>query len=188
MIESLEARVALAASVAEVALVGRTLTVEGTDRPDRIEIRPARPAGAVRVVVNGLAREFEGVGARSSCCAGDDVVRVGGRVTLPARIEGGAGNDRILAGPGRRTCSGAGDDVLLGGGGRSALDGGSGRDRIVIARCLGTIFVGPSAAGEASRVLGRGYRLARLGMATRRAPGRLWSGRPTSIARPWSGA
>src|SRR5262249_15501495 len=133
--------------VPRVALVGRTLMVEGTNGPDRIAITPARPAGAVRVVVDGVTRVYEGVGALVvRAGAGDDVVRVGGRVTLPALIEGEAGNDRLQAGSGAQNLLGGdGDDVLIGGGGRPALDGGSGRDRIVIPHPLGTILVGPSA-------------------------------------------
>lgn len=171
-VEELEARVAPAATavaggaeLAGVALVGRTLSVGGTNGPDRIAIAPGGPAGAVRVVVDGVTREYEGVGVLVvRAGAGDDVVRVAGRVTLPARIEGEAGDDRLQAGSGAQNLLGGdGDDVVIGGRGRAALDAGSGRDRVVIARPLGTIRVGPSAAGEALRVLGRGYRLARFG-------------------------
>jgi hypothetical protein len=138
--------------------------VEGTNGSDRIAITTARTAGDVRVVVNGVTREYEGVGSLVvRAGAGDDVVRVSERVTLPARIEGGAGDDRLQAGSGAQNLLGGdGDDVIIGGGGRSALDGGSGRDRIVIARPLGTILIGPSAVGEALRILGRGYKLAHL--------------------------
>ena len=108
-------------------------------------------------------------------------MRVGGRVTLPARIEGGAGDDRLQAGSGARVLLGGdGDDVLIGGGGRAALDGGSGRGRLVIAQPLGTIRVGPSAAGEALRILRQGYRLAHLGTRRRgeHRPDRGRGGRP----------
>lgn len=171
-VEVLEGRVALTvmgvegvAEAAGVELVGRTLRVEGTNGPDRITITPARPAGAVRVVVNGVARVFEGVGALDvRVGAGDDVVRVGGRLALPARIDGGAGDDLLRAGSGPEVLLGGdGDDVLIGGRGRAALVGGSGRGRVVIARPLGTILVGPSAGGEALRILRQGYRIAPLG-------------------------
>jgi hypothetical protein len=96
--------------------------------------------------------------------APNDVVRVDRSITLPGRIEGGGGNDRLQAGSGAEALLGGdGDDMLIGGGCPS-LDGGSGRDPVVIARPLGTILVGPSASAssQALRILGQGYRLARL--------------------------
>src|SRR4051812_18520702 len=97
-IEPLENRFVLAVSagagvveVARIALMGRTLTVEGTGGPDRIAITRGGPAGAIRVVVNGEARLYEGVGdVAVRAGAGDDVVRVGDRVTLPTRVVGGS--------------------------------------------------------------------------------------------------
>lgn len=164
-IEALGARLVLAnAGGAAITLAGQVLTIEGTNGPDRVAISPARPAGAIRVAVNGSSRVYDGVGSLVvRVGGGDDVVNVDRRITLPARIEGGVGNDRIRAGAGPEVVLGGdGDDTLIGTGGRASLDGGGGRDRIVLARPLGTIRVGRSASGEAARILGKGYGLAPL--------------------------
>ena len=53
-------------------------------------------------------------------CAGDDHVVVGSdngarRLSIPANIDGGVGNDHLIGG--------AGDDILIGGPGRDTLEG-----------------------------------------------------------------
>jgi hypothetical protein len=64
--------------------------------------------------------------------AGDDKVNVTGSVTVPAVVDGGAGNDQLN---GSNACNvllgGAGDDTLTGGNGRDILIGGLGADRIL---------------------------------------------------------
>jgi len=63
--------------------------------------------------------------------AGDDDLRVAGRLDIPVALYGGAGNDRLEGGPGVNLLMGGdGDDVLRGGGGRDLLIGGAGRDRL----------------------------------------------------------
>ncbi|HXG09859.1 MAG TPA: LamG-like jellyroll fold domain-containing protein [Gemmataceae bacterium] len=114
------------------------LVVGGTEGNDRLVFRPApsplllspswgrgvgvRGRGGVRVVLNrqelGIFQPTGGIVALGQ--AGDDDIRVDGCLQLPARLEGGWGND-VLRG-------GAGDDVLIGGPGRDWLIGGRGRD------------------------------------------------------------
>lgn len=63
---------------------------------------------------------------------GDDDLQVGGSVDLPARLDGGAGDDRIKGGGGHDILlGGAGDDLIIGGGGRDLIVGGTGSDRLI---------------------------------------------------------
>ncbi len=72
--------------------------------------------------------------------AGDDTAIVLGSLSLPARLDGGAGDDFLSGGPGDDWLDGgggndvlvgdAGNDVLLGGAGRDILIGGAGADRL----------------------------------------------------------
>jgi Ca2+-binding RTX toxin-like protein len=119
-----------------------TLALDASDRNAPAELvitvngSPARyPASVAGVVVRGGA--------------GNDLVRVVGRLRpIPAiaadvvvppisvTLDGGAGNDRLRAGPDGRDLSvytlagGDGDDVLTGSPRDDTLDGGAGRDRL----------------------------------------------------------
>lgn len=55
--------------------------------------------------------------------ASDDAVVIGKSVPVPATLEGGPGNDRLIGGPG--------NDKLIGPGGDDWLYGGSGEDRLI---------------------------------------------------------
>ena len=82
--------------------------------------------------------------------AGNDQAEIDKKITVPALIDGGTGNDRLTAGDGPTTLiggdgndvltggrgddlllGGPGDDVLKGGGGHDVLVGGGGRDRVI---------------------------------------------------------
>jgi Ca2+-binding RTX toxin-like protein len=108
-----------------VTIVGDTLMIEGTPGPDRIRIVPTQHAGTVRVVFDGKVLGTYGPVARIdvSAGAGNDTVMVDPRITLPTRIDGGAGNDRLWGG--------SGPNVLLGGEGKNVLIGMPGRDSLV---------------------------------------------------------
>ena len=65
-------------------------------------------------------------------CAGNDVVTVAGDITIPARLEGGSGDDKLKGGGGHDVLlGGEGADLLVGGNGRDMLIGGNGEDRLV---------------------------------------------------------
>jgi len=117
-IESLESRLFFAATLAN-----GTLLVEGTPSNDRIQVTTRRddfivrergaepqtfPASQVQqVIVNSLA--------------GNDRVRVD-RTTIPAAIDSGPGNDRIVGG--------FGNDVIVGGEGNDRINARAGNDQI----------------------------------------------------------
>ncbi len=66
--------------------------------------------------------------------AGSEMIEIDehdGAINLPARLEGGAGNDTLIGGSGNDTLFGGdGNDRLYGKGGRDRLDGGLGTDRL----------------------------------------------------------
>src|SRR3954447_23224986 len=163
-LESLEPRLALAASAtlgaaASVAIVGDTLTVVGTPGPDRIQISPTRLPGTVRVVLDGKMLGSYGPVASIdvSAGAGNDTVVVDPRITLPTRLDGGAGNDRLRGGSAPSVLlGGAGNDTLISNPIRDTFDGGPGRTRSVFLKSLGVIQVSPSVSGAALRALSAG--------------------------------
>jgi Ca2+-binding RTX toxin-like protein len=155
------------ANGARVAIVGDTLEIEGTPEDDRILITATRHPDAVRVIVNGEDRGHHGPIVRIEIHAGDgdDTVRVGERVELPVRIEGGPGDDRLRGGAGHDLVFGEdGDDVLFASRGRDALEGGPGSNQLRIGQPTERIWVG-SATGEAARILAQAYRLVPLASA-----------------------
>lgn len=145
-----------------MALIGDTLTITGTPRPESILIGVAGRGGMLRVVVDGkVVGRFGPVGRIAiDAGAGNDTVLVGPRVVAPAVIHGGPGNDHLQGGGGPDLVYGDdGDDVLVGSGGRDALVAGQGRNRVVVPRRMGAISVGPSASGVAMRLLSGAYSL-----------------------------
>jgi len=127
MIEPLEDRILLSASLAK-----GVLTINGSARNDTIHVRirganllvfhrnveSSVPAARVRlIVINGKG--------------GDDFI-VNGARAIPARLNGGAGNDYLSGGHGNDTLlGGPGHDRLIGQGGDDVLDGGPGNDQLV---------------------------------------------------------
>jgi RTX calcium-binding nonapeptide repeat (4 copies) len=151
-----------------VAIVGDTLVVEGTSEDDRIVIRATQRPDTVRVVFNGVNLGRYGPVAKIMVNAGDgnDTVHLDPEVTLPARLNGGPGNDRLRGGSGPDLVFGEdGDDVLVGSPGRDALDAGPGSNRVVVRESMGIVQVSPSAAGDVLRILSRAYTLQPLGTA-----------------------
>jgi hypothetical protein len=142
--------------------------VTGTAGPDRISIVPTKVPGTVRVVFNGkVLGSFGPVTAiEVHSAAGNDTVTVDPRITLPATLDGGAGNDRLQAGFAPTVLRGsAGNDELVGVRGRDVFDAGSGRDRQVFLRHQGVIQVGPSVSAAARRSLSTSYTLRPLQVA-----------------------
>jgi hypothetical protein len=160
-LEDLEPRLALSASP-RVAIVGDTLTVQGTPRPDRIQIEATPQSGTVRVVFDGKVLGSYGPVASIdvNAGAGNDIVTVDPRITLPTLLDGGPGNDRLRGGSGPNTLvGGAGKNVLIGMPGRDTFDSSSGQDRLVAQNSLGVIQVGPSVSGAALKDLSGAYTL-----------------------------
>jgi Ca2+-binding RTX toxin-like protein len=154
-VESLEQRLVLSAS-ARAAIVGDTLMITGTPGPDRIGIVPTNDPAHVRVVFDGKVLGSYGpvTAIEVDAGSGNDTVTVDPRITLPTRIDGGAGNDRLRGGSGPNVLLGGdGNDTLIGNPSRDMLDGGSGQDRLVAQKSLGVIQVGPSVSGTALRAL-----------------------------------
>lgn len=143
-------------------VVDHELVVQGTDRADRIAIRAAGNQ-TVDVVINGRdVGRFKGLKRiLVQAGRGNDFVVIGPNVTLPARLEGGPGNDWLQGGSGaQQFLGGDGDDVMVAGGRRDAFVGGPGNDRWVVPTGkLGTLLVGQAASGETLKLLKRLYNL-----------------------------
>ncbi|MHB8050091.1 MAG: carboxypeptidase regulatory-like domain-containing protein [Coriobacteriia bacterium] len=115
------------------------------DAPETITVRQGSSADWVLVSSSshgGTDQEFKVTGKIiAKCGAGDDVIDLSGvTAAIDCFVDGGAGNDTILApsgagkailigGPGNDSLTGgAGDDQLWGGAGSDTLDGKGGRD------------------------------------------------------------
>ena len=114
-----------------INLSSGTLTVEGTPEVDAITLTQRNTTLTVRV---GAERSVFNVAdvdeVLISALAGNDRVTMS-RVDVPAAIDGGEGNDRIVAGRGDDVVTGAaGDDRINGGLGDDELFGAAGRDRL----------------------------------------------------------
>ena len=121
-VEELEPRCLFA-----VNFLDGVLSITGTDRADRIELR--RDATRLKVELNGSRHSFRhGLVRRIEIEAlgGDDRVRLessGSHAVLtPSVLAGGDGNDRLSGG--------AGADEISGGAGRDTLEGNAGNDRL----------------------------------------------------------
>ncbi len=109
------------------------LMILGTGSNDVIQVLTTATAGRVQVKVNNrIAGAFSPTGRIIiNGFAGNDSIQLDSRISLPAEIDGGNGNDTVYGAAGNDILlGGAGDDSLLGGGGRDILIGGTGRDAI----------------------------------------------------------
>jgi Ca2+-binding RTX toxin-like protein len=140
MFESLEHRWFLTAS-----LRGDVVTINGTENNDDIQI-VITPVG-VEAQVNGVVEgvwalwkiqrfNINGLGGKDFIFVHPTQTSRSGVVTVgidsvPAWIEGGAGNDVIIGGGGNDTLvGGSGRDLLIGNNGDDALGGGANSDKI----------------------------------------------------------
>jgi len=111
------------------------LIVVGTDRPEDIKLKLTLRGTKIEVTVNNRS---EGSFLMSSIQSiaidakgGNDKVELVGRITVPASIQGGGGDDNLIGGNGDDTIyGGAGKDRIRGGRGNDYLDGGIGSDNI----------------------------------------------------------
>ncbi len=138
--EPLEERFLLAATC---ALAGDVLSVEGTDTAEVVEFRQTNNFISVTgcnnpISVNASQVRQIVVNARG----GDDTIRLDSLnlsgqqpITVPARVDGGGENDRIVGGDG--------NDRLIGGFGNDTVQGGSGDD-FVDGDVVDTVYEGCS--------------------------------------------
>ena len=108
------------------------LVVEGTEGNDFIFVTPKN--GKLQVWVNGQLRgEFAGVTRLMALGkGGDDVVVLHASVTVPAILDGGDGDDALVAGGGPAVLlGGSGNDALFGGKKNDVLIGGTGSDLLI---------------------------------------------------------
>jgi uncharacterized protein GlcG (DUF336 family) len=161
-VERLETR-AVPASTATLA--AGMLTVTGT--PGRDDINIFLNQGRLVVTDHGLQIGSFAPAAVSSinvqAGAGDDIVRIARTVTQPATINGGPGNNDLIAGGGPTTLiggpgrdklgggpagdslsGGPGTDLLNGRGGGDTLDGGPGADKLVQVRATDAVTADPA--------------------------------------------
>ncbi|MEO1616302.1 MAG: calcium-binding protein [Planctomycetota bacterium] len=140
--ETLESRLVMAAAI-DLAPEG-LLTIEGTAEDNRIFVSQSEEGERLRVSVDGEVQDFPASQISLIAIAagpGNDAVRVSREVTIPTRMNGGLGNDRLYAGSGPtfvqggegndRIRGGAAVDFLLGGPGRDVISGGASGDYIV---------------------------------------------------------
>ena len=132
-----------------VLLVNGVLKIQGTDGNDNVVLRRTSNGSKIEV-----STKFSGAGCKvftfNTCnvqsidmtlCGGDDVANLGGAnsggcgvalITVPAVIDGGAGNDTLTGGGGNdRLTGGLGNDCLNGGRGNDFLLGGAGNDTLI---------------------------------------------------------
>ena len=117
------------------AVTGGTLLVTGSRGDDRIDVKLARNGTEIRVVADGTeigAFDLASVSRMHiSGWAGDDHIVIGRTVTVPALLDGGAGDDTLVGGGGPSVVlGGPGDDDLTSGDARTVVIGGAGRDRL----------------------------------------------------------
>lgn len=108
-------------AVGAIQQQGNVLIIGGTSGGDKIDVFNVF---GLRAVVNGTwYGPFTGVTSiQVFGQAGNDCLDIDSNVTLPALVDGGAGDDKIDGG--------SGNDTLLGGIGRDCIEGGRGNDFI----------------------------------------------------------
>ena len=132
-------------------LSGSTLTINGTDASDTIELMmlngtDATPANdIIQVIVNNVMSRYDRalVGSINIVgLAGNDTIKLNSLVPA-ALIKGGAGNDTIWGGDGHDTIYGDdGDDYIVGGAAGDMIFGGNGNDRLIGGAGWDTLFGG----------------------------------------------
>ncbi len=137
-----------AATVAHADEPGINLLLTGGSEADRIDVKlspdgrsylieaqgPLEVGGAICTHPEGkessLLCEAKAIaGFEVNAGGGNDTVNISPKVTVPATLRGGPGNDRLRGGGGSdKLVGGTGDDTLIGEGGDDWLYGGPGND------------------------------------------------------------
>jgi Ca2+-binding RTX toxin-like protein len=127
--------VELMAIVTGAGLNGGELQVVGTNDKDVIQIQEKK--GGVEVHAKLLDPQKQSFPAEDVdsilvlTCDGDDQVHLNRDLEVPAIVDGGAGNDHLMAGSGPAwLMGGADDDHLFGGPEGDLLEGGEGNDHL----------------------------------------------------------
>ncbi len=130
-----------------VTLMGNTVAIVGTNAADHVTVAiDATDNTKLDVTLNGSMTSFDiasVTGISGILGKGNDsliVSEANGKISIPATIFGGDGNDQITGGSGNDSLDGgagndslsggAGDDILAGNAGNDSLSGGSGDDQL----------------------------------------------------------
>jgi uncharacterized delta-60 repeat protein len=128
------------------AAVPVPLTVTGTPGKDRITVSRGADGLSIDVTVNGVTTKHALQDVSSitlSGLGGNDRLEVSDRITLPATLDGGVGDDTLLGGGGKDTLLGGdGNDVLDGRGGADLFRGGVGTDTADYTLRKNPLFIG----------------------------------------------
>ena len=128
--ESLESRRVMAAAV-DLTPDG-LLSINGDADDNRIGVEVS--GDRLRVHVDGRSADFNAKDVSLifvQAGAGNDIVKIDSSVSLPTRLYGGLGNDRLSGGSGPDLIEGnAGNDRIKGNAGADLLFGGLGNDRV----------------------------------------------------------
>jgi len=134
IVESLESRRLLSAAP---TLTGGILSISGTVGDDNIRISLGKDTSKLAVKVNGAVTLFDLASVtkiKIDGLEGNDTICIRqhhGKINIASEIDGGDGDDRIVAGNGNDLISGgAGDDKIFGGRGDDTLLGGDGNDKL----------------------------------------------------------
>lgn len=142
--ETLENRRVMAAGI-NLSAEG-ALTIEGDIENNRIWVGASRSGERLRVSIDGRQADFPADDVNTInilAGPGNDNVRLSRNVDIPARVFGGPGNDRLVAGSGPTFIQGGdGRDQIRGGAGLNVLFGGAGPDRITGGRGVDYIIGG----------------------------------------------
>ncbi|HEX3357834.1 MAG TPA: PKD domain-containing protein [Tepidisphaeraceae bacterium] len=129
-------------STGTIALTNGVLTITGTTVTTKITVDFESSDSKVTAQMNsGTIQKFAKTSVKSiviNGAAGPENISVSNSLAIPARINGGAGNDTILGGAGNDSINGAGgndklsgrdgSDSFIGGDGSDSIDGGNGSD------------------------------------------------------------
>jgi uncharacterized protein GlcG (DUF336 family) len=131
---------------ATTSLVGGLLTITGTAAADRITVSEQ---GSQIVVVDGTQEIYRSANPTTNVLilgqGGNDKIRVSPTFTIPVQIEGGDGNDKIVAGNGDAVLLGQnGDDVLSGGSANNTFNGDGGSNIILKVKPADVYFPVPT--------------------------------------------
>ena len=127
VLEELEQRRLLAASLNSATKV---LNIAGTSVSNVINVTLS--GTNVVVTIDGKSAKFPLAKIKSINAdgqSGSDKITIASQITLPATMNGDAGNDTLIGGSGNDAIFGGdGNDSLSGGGGNDTLGGGGGAD------------------------------------------------------------
>jgi uncharacterized protein GlcG (DUF336 family) len=131
---------------ASATLAAGTLTVTGDPTADRIRVYLDGPT---LVVLDGTAvlGRFASASVTDitvDAGAGNDTVIIDPAVTQPVSIDGGPGDDKLVAGGGAAVLTGGdGNDALFGGLGDNTFNGGPGQNQLYKVQSTDVVFPNP---------------------------------------------